>query len=167
MPASTARARRCRSASCSEGIGFGSRFGIGAWGLTRRLSRKPFRPGGHPAAGEAAGREVQHQKRIGQGHSNHRGIAGGGTGIGTIAGPSYRRIRCSRSSGTTTACWSIQKGSISKPRRSFSCTIGIDLTAEQFKDISLRHGENAFALAVERGIQAAEISRLRAGRDRL
>ncbi len=46
-------------------------------------------------------------------------------------------------------------------------TVGIDLTVEQFKEISLRRGESTFALAVEHGIQATEISRLRAERDRL
>ena len=45
--------------------------------------------------------------------------------------------------------------------------ISIDLTVEQFKEISLRRGESTFALAVEHGIQAIEISRLRAERDRL
>jgi beta-phosphoglucomutase-like phosphatase (HAD superfamily) len=46
-------------------------------------------------------------------------------------------------------------------------TVGIDLTAEQFKEISLGRGESTFALAIQHGIQAAEISRLRAERDRL
>ena len=46
-------------------------------------------------------------------------------------------------------------------------TIGIDLTPEQFKEISLRRGESTFTLAVQHGIRAAEISRLRAERDRL
>src|SRR5580658_9469347 len=45
--------------------------------------------------------------------------------------------------------------------------VGVDLTAEQFKEISLCRGESTFALAVEHGIQAIEISRLRAERDRL
>ncbi len=45
--------------------------------------------------------------------------------------------------------------------------IGIDLTVERFKEISLRRGESTFALAVDHGIAAAEISRLRAERDRL
>ena len=45
--------------------------------------------------------------------------------------------------------------------------VGIDLTAEQFKEISLRRGESMFALAVQQGIQAAEISRLKAERDRI
>ena len=46
-------------------------------------------------------------------------------------------------------------------------TIGVDLTVEQFKEISLRRGESTFALAVEHGLHAAEISRLRAERDRI
>jgi HAD superfamily hydrolase (TIGR01509 family) len=45
--------------------------------------------------------------------------------------------------------------------------VGITLTVKQFKDISLRRGESTFVLAVEHGIPAAEISRLRAERDRL
>ena len=40
MPASTARARRCGSASCSGTIGFGSRFGTGGSDLTRRRCRR-------------------------------------------------------------------------------------------------------------------------------
>ena len=46
-------------------------------------------------------------------------------------------------------------------------TIGIDLTAEQFKDISLRQGESALRLAAEQGIAAERIARLRAERDRI
>ena len=45
--------------------------------------------------------------------------------------------------------------------------VGVDLTVEQFKEISLRRGESTFVLAVEHGIQSAEISRLRDERDRL
>jgi len=41
-------------------------------------------------------------------------------------------------------------------------TVGVDLTVEQFKEISLRRGESTFALAAQNGIQAAEIARLRA-----
>jgi HAD superfamily hydrolase (TIGR01509 family) len=44
--------------------------------------------------------------------------------------------------------------------------VGIDLTREQFKEISLRRGESTFVLAAERGIAEAEIARLRAARDR-
>ncbi len=46
-------------------------------------------------------------------------------------------------------------------------TVGIDLTAEQFKEISLRRGESTFRLAAEAGIDADEIVRLRAERDRI
>ena len=46
-------------------------------------------------------------------------------------------------------------------------TVGIDLTPEQFKDISLRRGESTFRLAAEAGIGAEEIARLRAERDRI
>ncbi len=46
-------------------------------------------------------------------------------------------------------------------------TVGIDLTAEQFKEISLRRGESTFTLAVEQGVNAEKIARLRAERDRI
>ena len=46
-------------------------------------------------------------------------------------------------------------------------TVGIDLTAEQFKEISLRRGESTFKLAVEQGVNAEEIASLRAERDRI
>ncbi len=45
-------------------------------------------------------------------------------------------------------------------------TVGVPLTAEQFKEISLRRGESTFVLAVEHGIADDEIARLRAERDR-
>ena len=45
-------------------------------------------------------------------------------------------------------------------------TADVPLTAEQFKEISLRRGESTFVLAVERGITDDEIARLRAERDR-
>jgi len=45
--------------------------------------------------------------------------------------------------------------------------VGIGLTAEQFKEISLRRGESMFKLAVEQGVSAEEIARLRAERDRI
>ncbi len=44
--------------------------------------------------------------------------------------------------------------------------VGIHLTADQFKEISLRRGESTFVLAAEQGITDDEIARLRAGRDR-
>lgn len=46
-------------------------------------------------------------------------------------------------------------------------TIGVDLTVEQFKEISLRRGESTFTLAVRQGIGIKEIARLRAERDRI
>ncbi len=45
-------------------------------------------------------------------------------------------------------------------------TADVPLTAEQFKEISLRRGESTFVSAVERGITDDEIARLRAERDR-
>ena len=44
--------------------------------------------------------------------------------------------------------------------------VGIHLTADQFREISLRQGESTFVLAVEHGITDDEIARLRAERDR-
>jgi HAD superfamily hydrolase (TIGR01509 family) len=44
-------------------------------------------------------------------------------------------------------------------------TVGIDLTANQFKEISLRRGESTFVLAAEHGISDGEIEGLRAERD--
>lgn len=44
--------------------------------------------------------------------------------------------------------------------------VGIGLTREQFKEISLRRGESTLVLAAQRGIAADEITRLRAARDR-
>ena len=44
--------------------------------------------------------------------------------------------------------------------------VGIPLTADQFKDISLRRGESCFVLAAEHGIAADEIARLWVERDR-
>ncbi len=46
-------------------------------------------------------------------------------------------------------------------------TIGIDLTPEQYKEISLRRGESTFQLALEAGVSDKEIACLRAERDRL
>jgi len=45
-------------------------------------------------------------------------------------------------------------------------SVGVHLTADQFKEISLRRGESTFVLAAEQGIGEDEISRLRAERDR-
>lgn len=46
-------------------------------------------------------------------------------------------------------------------------TVGIELTPEQFKAISLRRGESAFRLAAERGFGPDKIADLRAQRDRI
>ena len=46
-------------------------------------------------------------------------------------------------------------------------TVGIELTPEQFKDISLRRGESTFTLAAQQGFSNEEIAQLRAQRDRL
>jgi HAD superfamily hydrolase (TIGR01509 family) len=46
-------------------------------------------------------------------------------------------------------------------------SVGVHLTPEQFKEISLRLGESTFKLAVEAGIGEEEIGRLRAERDRI
>jgi HAD superfamily hydrolase (TIGR01509 family) len=51
--------------------------------------------------------------------------------------------------------------------RSVLARVGIDLTATQFKKISLRRGETVFTLADAHGISEDEISRLRVERDRL
>lgn len=45
-------------------------------------------------------------------------------------------------------------------------SVGIDLTPEQFKEISLRRGESTFELATQRGVSTEEIACLRAERDR-
>ncbi len=44
---------------------------------------------------------------------------------------------------------------------------GIDLTLEEFQDISLRRGESVFLLAADHGIAADDIMRLRQQRDRV
>jgi beta-phosphoglucomutase-like phosphatase (HAD superfamily) len=44
---------------------------------------------------------------------------------------------------------------------------GIDLTLDQFKDISLRRGESTLVLAIEQGVDADTVSRLRQERDRV
>lgn len=46
-------------------------------------------------------------------------------------------------------------------------SVGIGLTLDQFKEISLRRGESVFVLAAERGKAAEEVSQLRKQRDRL
>ena len=46
-------------------------------------------------------------------------------------------------------------------------SIGVCLTVDQFKEVSLRRGESCFVLAAERGVTDDEISRLRTERDRM
>lgn len=46
-------------------------------------------------------------------------------------------------------------------------TIGVQLTARQFKEISLRDGKSTFQVAEERGISGNEVARLRRERDRV
>jgi HAD superfamily hydrolase (TIGR01509 family) len=46
-------------------------------------------------------------------------------------------------------------------------SVGIDLSLDQFKDISLRRGESTFVLATEQGVDSDTVSRLRKERDRL
>jgi beta-phosphoglucomutase-like phosphatase (HAD superfamily) len=46
-------------------------------------------------------------------------------------------------------------------------TVGVDLTIDQFKEISLRRGESTLILATEAGISDGEIARLRTIRNRL
>lgn len=45
-------------------------------------------------------------------------------------------------------------------------SVGIDLTPEQFKEISLRRGASTFQLAAQRGVPTEQIACLRAERDR-
>ena len=45
-------------------------------------------------------------------------------------------------------------------------SIGIDLTLDQFKEISLRRGESTLVLATEQGVTADDVERLRKQRDR-
>ena len=44
-------------------------------------------------------------------------------------------------------------------------SVGVELTLDQFKEISLRRGASTFVLAAERGVAAEEIGRLRKRRD--
>lgn len=46
-------------------------------------------------------------------------------------------------------------------------SVGIDLTLDQFEDISLKRGVSTFVLATEQGIDAGEVGRLRNERDRI
>jgi HAD superfamily hydrolase (TIGR01509 family) len=45
--------------------------------------------------------------------------------------------------------------------------VGIDLTLDQFKEISLRRGESTLVLATEQGVTADDLERLRQERDRM
>jgi HAD superfamily hydrolase (TIGR01509 family) len=51
--------------------------------------------------------------------------------------------------------------------RTVLAEVGVELTPEQFKEISLKRGESTFSLAGEQGISLDEIVRLRAKRDRI
>ena len=60
------------------------RIEIRDWGIgfdPKAVRGEPFRSGGHPAAGKAAGRQVQHPKHGGQRHSHYRRVAGGVEGV--------------------------------------------------------------------------------------
>lgn len=46
-------------------------------------------------------------------------------------------------------------------------SVGVDLSLEQFKDISLRRGESTFILAAEVGVRGEEVERLRSLRNQL
>jgi len=46
-------------------------------------------------------------------------------------------------------------------------TVGVDLTVDQFKEISLRCGESTLRLASEAGLREDEVARLRKARNRL
>ena len=51
--------------------------------------------------------------------------------------------------------------------REILATVGVDLTLDQFKEISLRRGESTFVLAADQAVSAEEVDRLRKKRDRL
>lgn len=46
-------------------------------------------------------------------------------------------------------------------------SVGVDLTLDQFKEVSLRRGESTFILATEQGVAAEEVANLRRQRDGL
>jgi beta-phosphoglucomutase-like phosphatase (HAD superfamily) len=46
-------------------------------------------------------------------------------------------------------------------------SVDVSITADQFKEVSLRRGESCFILAAEHGVTDDEIARLRAERDRM
>jgi len=45
--------------------------------------------------------------------------------------------------------------------------VGVELTLDQFKEISLRQGESTFALAIDRGVDQETVRRLRQKRDNI
>ena len=51
--------------------------------------------------------------------------------------------------------------------RTVLAEVGVELTPEQFKEISLKRGESTLLLALEQGISRDEIARLRAKRDQI
>lgn len=51
--------------------------------------------------------------------------------------------------------------------RTVLAEVGVELSPEQFNEISLKRGESTFLLAAEQGIPADVITRLRAKRDRI
>lgn len=44
---------------------------------------------------------------------------------------------------------------------------GVELTLEQYKDVSLHQGQSLFSLVVERGLMAEQVAALRLGRDEI
>ena len=76
-------------------------------------------------------------------------------------------LPCSQFFGTTTACWWTPKDLYFRATRTVLAEVGVELTPEQFKEISLKRGESTFFLAFDQGIPADEIARLRAKRDRI
>ena len=67
MPASTARARRCGSASCSGKIGFGSRFGIGEPGSPEDVREDRFGLVGIRQRARLLGGKCSIRSKIGKG----------------------------------------------------------------------------------------------------
>ena len=66
-----------------------------------------------------------------------------------------------------TACWWIPRVLYFQACREVLGSVGIDLTLDQFKEISLRRGQSTFILATERGVSADDVERLRKERDRM
>jgi HAD superfamily hydrolase (TIGR01509 family) len=59
------------------------------------------------------------------------------------------------------------EGMYFQTRKEVLGSAGIDLTLDQFKEISLRRGKSTFVLATEQGVDAHTVSRLRKERDRI